>query len=1160
MTTAQRLNLRCFAEGIEIPVISAVVGGQPNGPATCSIQIPANDYAMQFKPRTLIHLFFYDFYNGSPPESEVFVAGQGIRRRQERVDVDPDLAGILPPETFESTPQQEATDSNNANFKLLFVGELMGVSMVKQPSQRAIVLQCIDLSSYWDLALQYQVSGFSLGGGGTQAAFTGAATTLFNSFLDGSGDIIIQLMEQPPKNFPELRGTLLGAIVHIIEAIGGVYFGRNVVRGVNDFFSLAEMRLHLTQMVGANPFPNRDEERLMRANGFGSLFHRSLAGLGKMVSIRAVINALQRYIFHETVPITSPRYIPPSENPNLPHVETVGIRDDPATLGLARVAARIKDSTNDLIRRQNAATDPQQVVTLSRSNGGLLTEFARLRNLCTQAARTAHRIATSNSSSQFPGLFDAGPGVEANFAISGQRFEQMRIQNGGDLFQDPRTLTGQRVLQLLDATLTGMDVILNSQHHRRGTRTAANAQADKPQRLLSQIYRPDVWMVAPPRCNVLFPELYSSFEYGRDFMKEVTRLMLRTHSAFFGSDMFFDGWYMTPSRLNGERSGRPIGRGRVGIDPPDLADAPAWFIRDLMHHELFTGIIPAFERMSDLNLHALRGGSLTPGQRVDYAQRAADFIFFKYRYRQRVLQATGKFNPFFVLGFPALLIDKPLSEDRIRNGEYDAALAANLSAQVADQQFSGLGELPPEQAQHLTEIRDVQEVERTLSLLEAQPNTHYLGTPMALQHMIAANQPIGQTSIQMGYARTTDEKSEFLGDTSLRTRRRRRRDVTVNTTIAALSAPVVGAQGPRGGSITRVIDVTDRYNRRTPRSTTRTVSGLPRFTTGTRLPLYVPSSSGLTLGRTAHGTRVIVGVEQAASEYGPEVAALVGAGGNIDATDLLVTFRAFTVYETLGAYVRQNVDIPAENLCFPPWYGSHYRSQRIGGLYGYFFGTGSIVDPLTFLEPSTNLTSQLGSQLLEDVDQNRLRDPEVAAPFQDPNDSLFGQEAGPSAAQLNAPPGQEVTAGGTSTNQEITIAQAVEELTRIYSRVRQGRYDVNEFLRSYTWRPVASMVDMFGTANLEISDDGTVARGYEGFHSRAFGDFDDLRQLVRNVEGRPATILGLSTRDVDDPRGREQTRSSRDATIAANLDTRKEKREQITRYLFALAASRGILG
>lgn len=1185
MSVGQRLGLRLFLEGVEVPVVSATIQCQKNAPAQASIQIPANDYGLDMMPRTLVHLFFYDLYNGAPPEELVSVGGTGVRIQQREQGVDPELEGLFPPERFESTDEQDAVDLENSNWKLLFGGEVVGFHFSKSPANRSIVLQCLDWSSYWDIAYQYQVSGFSLGGGGIRAAFTGASTSVFNDFLEGSGDIVVNLMARPPRSYPSLRGTLLGALTHIIEAIGGTYFGRRAVRGVNDFFSLAEMRLHLTQMVGANPFRQTDEVRLLRARGFGSLFRRSLSGLGKLVTVRAVLMALQRYIFHEIIPITAPRYIPPLTDPNLPRYETLGIEEDEETRPIARAARRIKLRCEELIERQEASSDSQQARRQSDRRGGLRVEIRRLSRICQQAARRARRVGLQGgnytSFSEFFGI----PEVSRAFAVAGTRLTLVReATNRGqrpevrtNTFFPPDSRSAQDVTRLLTAIATDMQQVLDSRHRRRVQRRTS--QPDPPPRLITQIYRPDVWMVAPPRCNVIFPELYSQFTFARDFNREVTRLLLRTHSAFFGSDVLFDGFYMAPSRLLGQRRGIRIGRGRIGADPPDLSDAPAHVVRDLMEHELFTGIIPTFERMSDLNLHAIRGGSVQiNGTRVGYAQLAANHIFFQYRFKSRQLMCSGKFNPYIAFGFPTLIIDKYLDVDQLRDGEYDHAIAARLALAVRE----GEGDTRPPQSEfdQLYEADQARVREVFTELITNRPNTHFLGTPEAMTHMISA-QSGGTTQMQMGYARTTNERTEFFGDNvGSSGRMRRTRNVQQATEVAALEAPAVGSRGFRGGEIVEVTDVTDRYQRRQRRlrSTNRTATGQRRYIGGTRLPLFVPDR--LFTGRRRRGTRVLVGVEQSAASYGPEVVALVGTAGNVqsstaDANETLVTFRAYRVVEELGVYQRSDQELPPEDLTFPPWYGEHYRSQNIGGLYSYFFGVGAITDPTTFLAPGQSPPTNFDGSTLggESAASERSRSIQFIERFaQIVQGAVAGesQPPQPGAASTPQPGGESVGPAGERADPEVEsalaqvrarspISEATEEVVRAYSAVKLGNFDVHQFIRAYTWRPIATMVDMFGTANLEIDEDGAVQRGVEGFHSRAFGDFDDLRQLVGPGEGnRPQTILGLTTRDPDET-GEDDT-ASRDQRIAARMDTRKEKRIKVLRYLTALMNQQGIVG
>lgn len=1154
MSYAQKLHLRLFLEGIEVPAVGATVVGQPNSPAAASIQIPANDLAMELRPRTLVHLFFYDYYGGAAPSEQVSVRGSGLRTRDFSLR-DPELDGIVPPERLEETEEQSQTDLENQNYKLHFGGEVVGIQMHKTPTSRVIVLKCLDWSSYWDFAFQYQVRGFHWGRGGIRAAFTGASTTVFNSFLDGSGDIVTNLMSRPPRNYPQLRGTLLGSIVHILESIGGTYFGGNSVRGTNDFFSLAELRLHLTQMIAANPFPGGDEVRLLRARGFGSLFRRSMSGLGRMVSIRAVINALQRYIFHETIPITNPRYLPPVQDPRLPEFEVVGLRQDPDTRSLASAAEDIKQSALDLIRRQEDATTVDEAEEASNRRGGLRKELEELRKKSAGAARKARGVGQDSE------LFSAGAGVVEAFTAASQGFGRVRIgllRREEKLFFRPVSSgASSYVIGTLQQISDHMERALNTEHRKQVNR--GRSQPSSPQRLMAQIYRPDVWMVAPPRCNVFFPELYDSFTYNRNFMKEVTRLMLRTHSALLGSDFLFDGFYMAPQNVHGARTNNDIGRGRVN-ESPDIANAPPWFVRDLMQHELYTGIIPAFERMSDLNLHAIRGGAtVIDGVRVPYAQLAANHIFFQYRFRSRNLQLSGKFNPYCALGFPGLVIDKYLGDQQLRQSEFDTEVADRLAE--AARQGEGLDLSDESNTQDF--IDDQRRTNDLIADLSYTPDKHYLGTPVMVQHAVSVDGG-GSTRVQFNYARVSDERTEFLGGDTYTQKVKKKRNASVRTEVAALNPPKEGGLGPRGGRIVSVTETTDRYaasnNRR--KVTFRTATGQEQRIGGKELPLHVPT--GLVAGRKYRGTRVIVGVEQPATSYGPEIVALVGTAGRFQAStarsdsgEILVTFRSFRVVEEVGTYERERKDLPAEELTFPPWYGEHYRSHKIGGLYSYFFGTGSIVDPLQIRKRFS--AGHDSGVSIEGIGKEPEEPQDVRGKVQDPSKPNvgFGSTPSPGGQQIG-PPGEQDENTLARVEARSSVEAAIRELVRGYSKVRTGSYDVNQFIRSYTWRPVATMVDMFGTSNLEIDRDGNVVRGVEGFHSRAFGDFDDLRQLATDQSMK--TVLGLTTDDVKDVRGGRRNRINRDEGIAARLDTRKEKRAQVFRYLNALLASHGILG
>ena len=67
MTIGHKLDLRLFIEGVEVPVIGASVNLAPNTPVAASIQVIATDKVHFLYPRTLVHLFFYDFVGAENP-------------------------------------------------------------------------------------------------------------------------------------------------------------------------------------------------------------------------------------------------------------------------------------------------------------------------------------------------------------------------------------------------------------------------------------------------------------------------------------------------------------------------------------------------------------------------------------------------------------------------------------------------------------------------------------------------------------------------------------------------------------------------------------------------------------------------------------------------------------------------------------------------------------------------------------------------------------------------------------------------------------------------------------------------------------------------------------------------------------------------------------
>ena len=1036
----QRLRLRLFLEGVEIPVISANIQAAPNSPTACAIQIPPVPEGTRLMPRTLVHLFFLDDYESKLPYmtmsskrtgSEQQTPTEYQRDSDQRNGQAPTLldADSVGKSGGESAP----ANSTLTQYKLLFGGEMIGFVWNKNSSQRALVLQCVDWSNYWDYAYQYSNTGIF--GPGSKAMFSGGATNLFTDFLEGKGSVITRIIASGRCNsFPTLKGLTAG-IIRLMEAIGGTYFPNPRAKeqkryaGQNLFFSTAELRLHITHMVAAYE-KDPTSHRLLVRDGWMSLFNRQLGNLGGQVSIRKAINALQGVIFHETYGQPCPYYKPGLDG-TVSGQRRVRLADSPEFSVLASTAEQVMNVVEAISALLSSATDDQVL-----GAGGLAAFRLGIKERLSAQKTTLNRLQATTSARKAPS--------SASSIISRTA---RKIATANSKMSTWRPNAPAKIISAITGPLDDATADLL-----RLTRLTVNTTprgAQQPARLNQHVLRPDIWFGAPPRCNVLFPEDYDSLSYQKMFLQEPTRLLLKTNDEFFGEDFLFDKIYFAP---------------QTGSVKTNKAQMRGMMNGDLLDHELFTGVLPIFEKSGEFNVFAGKSSSQKSDskkqyQKVGFAQRSANFLYFKYRFSARRMQISGKFNPFIACGFPGLIIDKPIDG--------------------------------PTAALH-NELRTKADLPRVA--ISQALGTNFLGNFTEVSHSVSQAETSGRTEISCSYPRQPDESVEFLGSSEIVQTVRKKVDGTTRATdVAAINAPKIFSLGPNGGRVTNVTEVTAVYN-----------SG----STENRVPLYQSTTSARSQGQVIF---VPVGVPTTAHELSsPVVADLTGDVGRE------VIFRAYRVEEEVPRFVRETRDIPAEELIRPGWYGDIWSPAKIGEVYQDFFGTGSITDPQTVnggFDQGQHIPNEDAAQAAEEAETSRnIEDPR--------NDAL---------AFLTLDEGS-------------SIQDAVDFLTLTYSFIRQNGYNVDEFRRSYTWRPIASMVDIFGTTDLEFSSDGQeVLQGIEGFHSRAFGPYNDLFGLVSpEIEN----ILGIK----------------RGSTSAQKADTRLRKQQAVQQMAAALSFSRGILG
>ncbi len=1062
----QRLRLRLFIEGIEVPVISANVQAAPNSPGVATIQIPPLSEGTRLLPRSVVHLFFLDMFITQSPflvETGTNAAKPNEQNptayERQREDAATDEFGQEEGEPATDVQRAFSQDRANVRYKLLFGGEIVGFTWTKTPDQRALVLQCEDWSNYWDYAYQWNNTG--LFGPGIKAIFSGGATNLHTDFLSSKGaDLARLLLHGKSNTFPNLTGLAAG-IIKLIEGIGGTYFpppgsGAKRIAGANIFFSLAELRLKITHMVAAIQDDKTSQALLARA-GYGGMFTRALGGLGSQTSIRQAVNALTKIIFHEMYPQPAPYFIPGSFG-DVQGLKTTKMREHPKFSPLIDEAEKAINGVNSV--RQSlirAINDPAVGFVVNES---------------TIVKRAVDRLASIEK--QLKG--------QIRRAQSAPKPAEKIITTAVTLLGKARTRTARYrreappairnvIFRSLDSVVAELDKMLDlTVQERAGSDTF-------PARIVQQVFRPDIWFSAPPRCNVLFPESYHQMQYRRAFLQEPTRFLLKTNDEFFGEDFLFDRLYFAP-QAGGTARG----------EHTRLKDV---LRNNLLDHELFTGILPIYEKMGEFNIFASRAQGATAGKvpKVGPAQRSANFLYFKHRFNSRRMMIRGKFNPYVAMGCPGLIIDKHVDAEVLaRYNELKQKLeknkttfAGNITGQEVD---IGEGGLAPQQLSELL-------------------GTNFLGNFTQVTHQVNQQDMTGLTELLCSYPRQSEEGVEFLGTLkeNQKVKKKVEENATRSTDIAALNPPRLFGLGPNAGRITNVQEVTAQYfddDKQTQRVE--------------KLPLFDPQSPQTTRGPNA--VRVPVGLPIIAEDVGAATRAKVEeiAGG----PEVEITFKAFRVTEEIPRYQREDINIPAEELIRPGWYGDVWSSSKIGKVYTELFGTGAITDEQTVTGPSGSTTTQVSeenqSALEEQLDAEDADDPRLLAP------ALLALEKGAS------------------------IQDAVEFLHLTYSYIRQTGMDTEEFIRAYTWRPIASMVDMFGTSDLEFTQDGSrVVKGIEGFHSRAFGPYENLFGLA---DPKIESIIGIGVNDINNRK----------------VDTRLRKYKAVQRYVSAIRFSRAILG
>jgi len=444
------------------------------------------------------------------------------------------------------------------------------------------------------------------------------------------------------------------------------------------------------------------------------------------------------------------------------------------------------------------------------------------------------------------------------------------------------------------------------------------------------------------------------------------------------------------------------------------------------------------------------------------------------------------------------------------------------------------------------------------AFLESSQQIHNQGLAQLAENPQAASAALGMAQDMLGMAQSSVSVSEALRSL-IRTGTFPDQELvtTKKWTVACLasSLPQVGSTGPWGGPIKEARDITDQFVSRsatTPpgqqeiRAIDEQLESLDVQRTMLRqelqarslgMPYTAPEEvvdtelasidaqvaslqsrrGSLSSERTTHFRRLtlfgafnsgqrmppanipphFIGVATPAHVIGPSITSITGD------PNVMVTLLAYELTEdiTQGS---DETDYAVEDIVRPPWFPQVWMNGSIGGgVYLPLLGTGAITDPIAVLAPGT-LSDMSG--MTNDAVTNMLQS--VAS----------GTDA--SAQVIN------------SIMDGATVQGAVDFLVHTYSLMQNKGVDITEFVKTYCWRPIATMFDIFGSRDLMMKADGTVEQGVMGFHSHSFGPYADLFGIAPTDTTK---LLGIDETDVA-ARARLDVRGRRHAVIMAYRD------------------------
>jgi hypothetical protein len=193
-------------------------------------------------------------------------------------------------------------------------------------------------------------------------------------------------------------------------------------------------------------------------------------------------------------------------------------------------------------------------------------------------------------------------------------------------------------------------------------------------------FKPNMYMIPPPMCNVFFPDEYASFTYSRNFFSEPTRLVYKPElPTYVGAgvqgvvlpqvyepeafNFYMKGKGKAPADMIGEGEVQiPKDQGHINEPELDSTGKPRKSTNGkkreqafMSNEELMKGIIFSQESMVPASTQFRQ--FVGDAARTSYSQQVAKYLFYKKRFQGRQVQITSHLKLSVVPGFTTLILD-----------------------------------------------------------------------------------------------------------------------------------------------------------------------------------------------------------------------------------------------------------------------------------------------------------------------------------------------------------------------------------------------------------------------------------------------------------------------------------------------------------------------